>query len=150
MSRALLRVACATLLLAGGFALYLVFVYALERPAADPDAALEMRQALEIYGRLVTLRGLLPQLWLTLPLAALLERRVPSLVRRRGGVALALSIAAGVAGLLVASTLLPMQLPGAPRVKFSGAWNFVATWLEMSAAVTAAALAARWLLPPRR
>jgi hypothetical protein len=145
MTRALLRGALATLLLAGGFALYLVFAYTLKRPAASSPEAAELRQALEVYGRLVILRGLLPQLWLTLPLAAGLERIAPGFARSGARRTLALAIAAGAAGLLVASTLLRLQLPGAPRVVFTGPLNFAFTWLEMTAGVVAAVLAARWL-----
>jgi hypothetical protein len=148
MIRALLQGALASLLLVGSFAAYVLFAYALKRPDGDPQAALELRQALEIYGRLVILRGLLPQLWLTLPLAALLERFVPALTRSRARRAGAVAIAAGVAGLLVASTLLRLQLPGAPRVVFSGPLNFAVTWLEMTAGVVAAVLVARALLRP--
>jgi hypothetical protein len=148
MTRALLRGALASLLLVGGFAAYVVFAYTIKRPAADPEAALELRQALEIYGRLVILRGLLPQLWLTLPLAALLERFVPALARSGARRAGAVAIAAGAAGLLVASTLLRLQLPGAPRVVFSGPLNFAVTWLELTAGVVAAVLVARALLRP--
>jgi hypothetical protein len=149
MSRALLRAACATLLLVGGFVLYLLFAYAVKRSAADAQAAQELRQALEIYGRLVIVRGLVPTLWLALPFALLLERAVPALAQSGRGRAAALAIAAGVAALVVAAVLLPAQFPGAPHVVYSGAWNFVATWLEITAGVVAAALLARWLLPPR-
>jgi hypothetical protein len=149
MRRALLWGACSSLLLVVGFALYLLLVYALKRPA-DPEAANELRQALEIYGRLVSVRGLLPQLWIALLLSALLERAFPSQTRSRVGLAVAVAVAAGLAGLLVASTLLPMEVRGTARVVYTGTWNFVATWLELSAGVTAAALLPRWLGPSPR
>jgi hypothetical protein len=148
MSRALLRAACASLLLAGGFAAYLVVAYLLKRPP-DPEAARELRQALELYGQLLIGRGLLPQLWIALPLAALLARAFPAWTRSRAGTVGALAFAAGLAGLLVAATLLRAELPGEPRVVFTGPGNFLATWLEMSAGVIAAAWLARWLLPER-
>ncbi|HVN36889.1 MAG TPA: hypothetical protein VMW19_01790 [Myxococcota bacterium] len=147
MSRALLRVACSSLLLVGGFALYLLVVYRLKRPP-DPRAAQELRVALQVYGRLLAIRGLLPQLWIALPLAALLRR-----FSRDGGRAalvVSLAFAAGVAGLIVAAILLPANLPGAPRVVFTGPGNFAATWLEMSAAVLVAALLPFWLWPDPR
>lgn len=147
MSRALLRGVCSSLLLVGGFALYLLVAYRWKRPP-DPQAAQELRQALQVYGRLLVVRGLLPQLWIALPLAALLARGFP----RGGGAALALplALATGLAGLLVAVVLLPANLPGAPRVVFTGPANFAATWLEMSAAVLVAALLPRWLWPDPR
>jgi len=149
MSRPLLRGACSSLLLVGGFALYLLVAYRLTRPP-DPRAAKELRVALQVYGRLVAIRGLLPQLWIALPLGALLARLFPR-TDVRAAQALPLALATGVAGLLVAAILLPANLPGAPRVVFTGPGNFVATWLEMSVAVLAAALIPRWLWPdPRR
>jgi hypothetical protein len=148
MSRAL-HLACSTLLLVGGFALYLVGVYAWKRPA-DPEQAHELRQALEVYARLLTVRGLLPQLWIALPLGALLERLFRSPARTRAGRALLLAAAAGVAGLFAAAVLLPAKLPGAPRVVFTGPANFASTWLEMTAAVTAAALLPRLAWPAAR
>jgi hypothetical protein len=142
MRRALLRGALSSLLLVGGFAAYVAIAYAARRPA-DPEAAREMRQALEIYFRVVTVKGLLPQLWIALPLGALLERLFPARARGRGGPAVLLAVAAALAGLLVASTLLRADIPGSPRVVFTGPSNFARTWLEMSAAVTAAALLPR-------
>jgi hypothetical protein len=142
MQRTLLQGVCSSLLLVGGLALYLVVVYALKRPA-DPEAARELRQALEVYGRVVVVRGLLPQLWIALPLGALLERLFPSRARSRGGLAVLLALAAGLAGLLVSATLLRAALPGIPRIVFTGPANFARTWLELSAAVTAAALLPR-------
>ncbi|HXK25895.1 MAG TPA: hypothetical protein VMS55_24730 [Myxococcota bacterium] len=148
MSRALLRGVCSSLLLLGGFLLYLLVVYRWKSPP-DPKAAQELRQALQVYGRLLVIRGLLPQLWIALPLGALLARFFPR-AGGRAAHALRLAFATGVAGLLVAAILLPANLPGAPRVVFTGPGNFVATWLEMSAAVFVAALLASWLWPDPR
>jgi hypothetical protein len=138
MRHALRRAVAATLLLAGGFAAYLALVYVIERPA-DAVAARELRLALAIYGRVVLVKGLWPQLWIALALAGLLARRFPSRAGTLSGQALLLAAAAGLAGLLVAPTLLPADLPRLPPVVFSGPGNFALTWLEMSAAVAAAA-----------
>jgi hypothetical protein len=148
MSRALLRGVCSSLLLVGGFALYLVVAYRWKR-SPDPHAAQELRQALQVYGRLLVTRGLLPQLWIALPLAALFARGF-SRGGGRAALALPLALATGLAGLLVAAILLPANLPGAPRVVFTGPGNFAATWLEMSVAVLLAALLPRWLWPDPR
>jgi hypothetical protein len=139
----------ATALLAGGLALYLLAVFALQRPA-DPEAARELRTALSVYGRLLLVRGLLPQLWIALALAGWLERRVPRLAGGRARHAALFGACAGLAGLLVASLLLPARVPGAPHVVFTGPLNFARTWLEMSAAVTAAMWLARALSSARR
>ncbi|HEX5068496.1 MAG TPA: hypothetical protein VFY49_20415 [Myxococcota bacterium] len=128
---------CASALLAGGLALYLLFVYALQRPE-DPEAARELRTALSVYGRVVLVKGVLPQLWIALALAGLLERRAPRLASSRARRAGLFAACAGIAGLLIASTLLRAQIPGSPRVVFSGPLNFARTWLEMTTAVAAA------------
>jgi hypothetical protein len=127
----------ASALLAGGLALYLLFVFFVQRPA-DPVAADELRMALTLYGRLVLVKGVLPQLWIALALATLLERRAPALGHGRARRAALFGACAAVAGLLIASTLLRADIPGSPRVVFTGPLNFVRTWLEMSVAVTAA------------
>lgn len=142
MRRTLLWAACSSLLLAGGFVLYLMFAFAIERPV-DPEAARELRTALSIYGRLVLVRGLLPQLFVALALGSLLERQFPAPARSRTGLAVLFALSALFAGLLVVPTLLPADLPGLPRVVFTGPLNFARTWLEMSAAVTAALLLPR-------
>jgi hypothetical protein len=128
---------CASALLAGGFALYLLLVYALERPP-EPEAARELRTALSVYGRVVLVKGVLPQLWIALALASWLEQRAPDLARSRARRAGLFGACAGLAGLLIASTLLRADIPGSPRVVFSGPLNFVRAWLEMTAAVSAA------------
>jgi hypothetical protein len=149
MSRALLRLIGSSLLLVGGFVLYLTLVYTWKRPA-DPEAALKLRQSLEVYGRLLAVRGLLPQLWIALPLAALLRRLFPGRASTRAGFAGLLAVAAGLAGALVVGLLLPANLPGAPRVVYTGPLNVALTWLEMTAAVLAAALLPRLLWPVLR
>jgi hypothetical protein len=148
MRRPLLWWACASGLLAGGFALYLLLAFAIERPA-DATAARELRAALAIYGKVVLLKGLLPQLWIALALAGLLERGFLR-ARSRAGLAVLLAVSAGLAGLPVAAILLRANLPWLPRVVFSGPANFALTWLQMSAAVVAAALFPRLVWPTLR
>jgi len=142
MRRALLWGVVSTLLLVGGLALYLVVAYTLRRPA-DPDAARELRQALEIYARVVVVKGLLPSLWIAVPLGALLERLFPARARSRRGLAALLALAAGLAGLLVVATVFRAAIPGLPRIVLSGPAHVARTWLELSAAVTAAMLLPR-------
>ena len=149
MRRALRWGIAASLLLAGGLALYLLLVYAIGRPA-DPAAARELHDALFVYGRLLLVKGLLPQLWLALWLGSWLERRLAASARGPARLAALLAASAGVAGLLVASTLLRAELPGSPRVVFADAANFARTWLEMSAAVTAALVLPRLAWPALR
>lgn len=146
MRRAFLWWACASLLLAGGFALYLLVAYAIARPA-DPEAARELRTALTVYGRLLLVKGLLPQLWLALGIAMLHERRSAGAAPSRPRLVALIGISAALAGLFVASTLLRADLPGSPRVAFTGLANFARTWLEMSAAVGAALLLPRLAWP---
>jgi len=142
MQRTLLWGVCSSLLLVGGLALYLVAGYALTRPA-DPDAARELRQALEIYGRVVVVKGLLPSLWIAVPLGALLERRFPARAGTRRGLAVLLALAAGLAGLLVVATVFRAVIPGMPRLVLDGPAHYARTWIEISAAVTAALLLPR-------
>jgi len=139
----------ASALLAGGLALYLLLAFALQRPA-EPAAAEELRTALTLYGRLVLVKGVLPQLWIALALATLLEHRAPALARSRARLAALFGACAGVAGLLIASTLLRADIPGSPRAVFTGPLNFARTWLEMSAAVTGAMWLPRALWRSRR
>jgi hypothetical protein len=148
MRRPLLWWACASALLAGGFVLYLLLGFAIARPA-DAAAARELRAALTIYGKVVLFKGLLPQLWLALVLAGLLERRFLR-ARGRAGLAVLLALSAGLAGLPVAATLLRADLPWLPRAVFTGPLDFAMTWLQMSAAVVAAALLPRLAWPTLR
>ena len=139
------------LLLVGGLVLYLLLVFAVERPA-DPEAAHELRNGA---------RGLRPARAREGPAAAALDRAragrlarapQPASARNRLRLATLLGACAGVAGLLIAATLLRADIPGSPRVVFTGPLNFAPTWLEMSAATTAAMWVPRalWKSSPGR
>jgi uncharacterized membrane protein len=130
------------LLLCAGF---LAFV-ALASLRIEPDAVREGQVALVIYARVVLVKGLLPQLALALLLGPAIAR-IPALAGARGAPSAARAIlAAGVAALVVAATLMPLDLPSLPAVKFRGPGNFVATALEMTGAVAAALwIPERWL-----
>jgi hypothetical protein len=117
------RILLPFVLLAGGFLAY-VFAFAL---LAAGESVRETQTALMIYARTVLIKGLLPQLLLTLALLALALRFF------RGRTTLAVIACALVAGLGVAAALLPLDLPRLPAVKYKGAWNFTATVLEMTA-----------------
>jgi hypothetical protein len=149
MSRRWLWWIGASALLVGVFALYLVLVFAVQRPA-DPGEARDLRTALSIYGRVVLVKGLLPQLWVALALAGLLERRAPGLARTRARTAALYLACSALAALGIASTLLRADIPGSPRVVFTGPLNFARTWLEMSAAAAAAMWVSRVLLRSMR
>jgi len=115
----------------------------------DPASTRETQIALAIYARVVLVKGLLPQLALALLLGAVLGR-VPRLAGRGGRALLRAALAAGLAALVVAPTLMPLDLPTLPAVKFRGPGNFAATVLEMSAAVALALVLPEWWLGRRR
>lgn len=111
----------------------------------DPESTRKTQIALAIYARVVLVKGLLPQLALALVLGAALDR-APRLAG--GGVgrkALRALLAAGLSALAVAPTLMPLDLPTLPAVKFRGPGNFAASVLEMTAAVATALLLAEFL-----
>jgi hypothetical protein len=139
--RGLVQVASAHLLLVVGF---FALVWASGRLAESEETL----RALTVWARVVLVKGLLPQLWLSLVLWPLL-RRLPGL--SGAGVREALAIALGVllAGVLVASLLMTRPAPGYPAVVFRGPGNFVATVLEMSVAVATAIGLPRWWLARR-
>ena len=143
LGRALVWSAAAAVLLSCGF---LFFVFLASRLASgDADAVDETRRALVVYARIVWLKGLLPQLAVCLLLFLAAERpfRLSASGRPRVGAALfGCALLAGA----VALPLLTVDAPGWPGVVFQGPGNVVATLLEMSAAVTAAAWLARWRL----
>jgi len=112
-----------------------------------PDADVRSQQtALILYARIILPQVLLPHAVATLALYAIAERwtalsgsgRWP----RRGALA---AIALGVAAVL-AAFWLPSDAFGMARISTRGPANFARTCIEMSAATTAAALAARGLL----
>jgi hypothetical protein len=141
---------CAGLLLTFGF-LGMVYVATLLAQArSDPASVREMQVALVIYARVVLVKGLLPQLLIALALWPALDRLFSFGSRGRWGEVLGLSGSALLAALIVAPTLLPLDLDLLPAVKFRSAGNFVVSVLEMTAAVAAATLLPRWILPGLR
>jgi hypothetical protein len=148
--RAALWVSSASLLLAVGFLGLVYAVSVLARARSEPASVRGMQTALVIYARVVLVKGLLPQLLLTLALWPALDRLLS--LRRRGrlGVVAGVASAAALAALVVAPTLLTAALPGLPAVRFQGPVNFVETVVEMTLAVASACLVPRLLLPGLR
>jgi hypothetical protein len=138
--------ASASLLLCVGF-LALVYAASLAAVArSEPEAVRQTQLSLVIYARVVLVKGLLPQLLVTLGLFALLDRACALSARGRRGVVAGVVGAAAAASLLVAPTLLPLALPALPSVSYRGPGNFLRTCAEMTAAVALAALVPRLLL----
>jgi hypothetical protein len=146
--RPLLWGLCAVALLLMGFA---GFIALGARLAGGDAAAVERtRQSLGVYGAVVLLKGLLPQLLLTLGLYRLAAPRF-GLERSLRRLSLGLAACALLAGVAVAGLLLPLSLPGWPAaVVYRSAGNFVATVLQLAVAVTLAALLPRLALPALR
>jgi hypothetical protein len=138
--------ASASLLLCVGF-LAVVYAVSLQAvAAAEPESVRQVQLGLVIYARVVLLKGLLPQLLLALGLFALLDRAFALGARGSLAVAAGVVVAAAAASLVVAPTLLRLELPALPPVRYRGPWNFLRTCAEMTAAVAVAALIPRLAL----
>jgi hypothetical protein len=147
LSRTLLWGACAAALLLGGFALFVAIAARLA--SGDAQSVEETRQGLMVYAVVVLAKGLVPQLVLTFVLYVLVARRA-NLESSRLRMALGVALCALVSGGVVAGALLPLGAPSVPVVVFPDAGNFLATVVEMSAAIITATLLPRWLVPSLR
>lgn len=146
--RTLLWGVCAGVVLLLGFAVFLAVGARLA--GGEAAAALQTRRSLVVYGAVVLLKGLLPQLLLTFVLYRVAAPRL-GLERTRGRIAAGVVACAAVAALAVAGLLMPLALPGwTAAVVYRDAGNFLATVVELTAAVALAALLPRWLLPALR
>ena len=114
---------------------------------AQPDAALQVRTAFELYAYLVLFKALLPALLVALALWPLLDWSGWFSRRGRPGLALGLALAATLGSVVVAAALMPVTALGLPTVQFTGPVNFVRTCLELAAAVTLAAWIPRSVRP---
>ncbi len=143
-----------TLLLSLGFLgyVYLASVVA-SHNLVEAQAIGRMQEVLVVYARTLLVKGLLPQLAIALllwvPLDRLLSSRLIS-SRAPGGLSkliliVGIFVCAAVGNAIVVPTLLLVEHPGMPAVKFTGTWNVVRTFLEMTSAVAAAALLPRLL-----
>jgi hypothetical protein len=116
----------------------------------DVEAVERTRQTLAVYAAVVLLKGLLPQWLLTLILYRIAAPRF-QLERSRRRMAVGVGLCALGAGGIVAALLLPSPLPGWPAaVVYRDAANFLATWLELSVAVSLAGWLPRWWVPALR
>ena len=138
------------LLLTFGFLALMYVVNRLAQAQTDPATVRQTQLALVIYARVVLLKGLLPQLAIALALWPVLDRLFAFQRRGRMGLVAGLTLSALLAALIVAPTLLPLNLDSLPAVKFRSVGNFVASVLEMTAAVATATLLPRLLLPGLR
>lgn len=146
MKRTLLWAIASGLLLAVGLLLYVAFAYRIGRPD-EAAAARELRGALTVYAEFVLYKGLLPQLLVTLTLYPLLDRIFDLKIRGRLAIAAGVASCAALAGLLVATTLMRTEIFDLPAAVYTGPANFTLTVLQLTAAVTAAMLIPRFLLP---
>lgn len=126
-------------LVSAGFLAYVFGVSLL----AEGESVRQTQVALMIYARTILVKGLVPQTLLALALLPACRRVLP------GPDLPAVVASALAAALAVAALLLPLDLPMLPAVRYTGVWNFTATVLELTAAVAAAVLLSRWLIPKR-
>lgn len=135
-----------SLLLAGGFLGYVYLASRVAQRNLDSDSVQTMQTAFVIYARTVLVKGLLPQLLLSLGLFRVLDFFFSIRGRGRTRLILGLVVSALVAAVIIAPTLMVANFPHLPAVKFRDTTNFVVTCLEMTAAVSAATIVSKvWL-----
>jgi hypothetical protein len=130
-----------SLLLAVGFVLIVYVASILAARRMDPDEVGGVQRALAIYAQVVLLKGLLPQLLLTLVVFAALDRVLSLAGRGHWIVVLGLVFSATVAVSIVFPMSLTVEGAGLPAVKSESWASTIRTCAEMTAAVVAAATA---------
>jgi len=128
-----------------GFALVVAAVYLLMVVLGNVEPSdLRLQQtAAVVYFRVIFLKGLLPQLLLTLALWPALSRILPWAARGRAGLLGGLAIAAALAYAVVAPLLLTTEWPIGPALRMEGPGDQLGTALLMSGAVALAAFIPR-------
>jgi len=145
-----LLLSTAILLLGLGLLVAAMYGIVLVRGGLEEGQLGVQQAAALLYFRVVLLKGLLPQLALTLALWPALSKLLPFARRSRAGLSAGLAIAAALAWAIVAPLVLSTSWPFGPPLRMRGLSDKLGTALLMTAAVaTAAALPRlRALRPP--
>jgi hypothetical protein len=143
-------VLCAALLLAAGFAAFVIAGAMIAAAHAAQGGAVGIPTVFAVYGAVVLLKGLLPALLLALALWALLDRFARLRDRGRIAVVLGLVATATLGSVAAAGLLLPLPTRAIGSVHYTGVANFLRTCAEMAIPVALAAWLPRALLPQSR
>lgn len=147
--RNLLWVATSALLLSLVFGGYVLLMILLASSQVEPEKVRQTQTAFIVYGKLIFLKGLWPQLAVTFCLFGLLQAFADLLARGwrywTGGVVFSAMAAAA----LVILTLLTSDAMALPAVKLRGTGDFLSILFEMTAGVSLAVIVSRRLVNRR-